>query len=315
MLLPHDPRSSPLPLLGALLLLASTHLGQSWQALPPRPELEASVRPPTLLVSGYTSGTVHRFDPDTGTPQGDLGSVPGAQSIRTGPDGLLYVCSETNDRVLRFDADGRFVDVFVADDPLTPVNETGGLNGPTAAAFGPDGNLYVASFANDRVLQYDGATGAFRKRFVDSGVSPLNGPDAGMVFGSDGRLYVPSFNNDRVLLYDGLSGDYLGVFADGGTGLSRPRDLKFRGGLLYVSSWGSDEILRYDPVGNLVDVFAVTAEPTGLAFGPHDGDLYVTSDTKSYVKRLDGLTGQQVSKPVGNNSGLLKAGTYLHFLR
>ena len=304
------------PGLATLLVLSfcASPQQQSAGPLPQLPAGQASVRPPVLLASGYTSATVHRFDPETGAPAGDFGSVPGAQSIHRGPDGLLYVCSETTDRILRFTEDGGFVDAFVADDPGTPQNETGGLKGPTAAVFGPTGHLYVASFGNDRVLEYDGLTGAFLRRFVD-GVGGLDGPDAGMTFGSDGALWVPSFNSNQVLRYDGSTGAYLGVFADAGSGLSRPRVVLFRGGLVWVSSWGSDQVLRYDQQGNLVDVFATTVRPTGMAFGPHDRDLYVTSDANDYVKRFDGTTGALVAKPVGNNGPLLDGGVYLYFLR
>ena len=75
---------------------------------------------------------------------------------------MLYVCSELVDRVQRFEPlSGDFIDVFIGDDPVTPVDETGGLNFPTGIVFGPDGNAYVASFNGDRVLRYDGVTGAF----------------------------------------------------------------------------------------------------------------------------------------------------------
>lgn len=307
----------------ARLLLAASLIGPVFalavqsavpgQAQAPRPELDPSVRPPVLLASGYTSASVHRFDPITGAPLGDLGFVPGAQSIRRGPDGNLYVCAEERDEVQRFDANGAFVDLFVFDDPSTVPDETGGLDGPTAACFSPTGELLVASFANDLILRYDGASGAYLGVFAQG--APLNGPDAGMKFGPDGNLWVPSFESSRVLRYD-PSGASLGVFAGPASGLSRPRDILFRGGAVFVSSWGSDQILRFDrATGALLGVFASTVGPTGMAFGPHDGDLYVTSDQQSYVKVLDGETGALVSKPVGNNSGVLLGGTYLFFLQ
>ena len=165
---------------------------------------------PELLVSGYTSQSVHRFDPATGASLGSLGSVPGAQSVRYGPDGHLYVCAEEQDRVLRFDgATLAPLGPFVWDDPATPGDESGGLDTPTAAVFGPDGALYVADFDGDRVLRYDGQSGAFLGVFVSAASGQLDGPDAGMVFGPDGDLYVPSYWNNRVLRYDGTSGAFV----------------------------------------------------------------------------------------------------------
>jgi hypothetical protein len=103
-----------------------------------------------------------------------LGPIPGAQSIQYGPDGNLYVAAEKIDRVLRFDGQtGVPLGALVADDPATPIDETGGLDAPTAALFGPDGDLYVASFDGDSVLRYDGVTGSFVGVFVTQGSGGL----------------------------------------------------------------------------------------------------------------------------------------------
>jgi DNA-binding beta-propeller fold protein YncE len=106
--------------------------------------------------------------------------------------------------ILRFDGmTGAFVDRFVWDDPMTPKDETGGLSGPGAVLFGPDGDLFVSSFDSDAILRYDGASGAFVEVFVTAGSGGLDGPDAGMVFGPDGHLYVPGYYSDTIPRYDG----------------------------------------------------------------------------------------------------------------
>jgi hypothetical protein len=38
-------------------------------------------------------------------------------------------------------------------------------------AFGPDGNLYVASTGNNQVLKYNGTTGAFISVFTSTGLN------------------------------------------------------------------------------------------------------------------------------------------------
>jgi len=194
-------------------------------------------------------------------------------------------------------------------------DETGGLDGPTAATFGPDGDLYVSSFETDEILRYDGQSGAFLGVFVSAGLGGLNGPDAGAKFGPDGNLYVPSFWNDRVLRYDGASGASMGDFIPFRHGsLRQPRDLVFHKNHWYVASSANSRILRYDADGVFVDIFATPTRPYSLDFHPQDGDLYVVGLQGNNVRVYDGKTGVFLRKAVENGSGGLSGATYLCFL-
>ena len=62
----------------------------------------------------------------------------------TGATGELFVSSESTNKVLRYDGtDGHFIDIFASVAP----NYTEGL------AFGPDGNLYVASYGAGNIVR------------------------------------------------------------------------------------------------------------------------------------------------------------------
>jgi len=269
----------------------------------------------TVFVSAYGSNAVFVFKASTGEHVATISPVPGAQSITEGPDGLLYVCAESINQVLRIHPKRyEIVDAFVFNDPATPQNETGGLNGPTAATFGPDGDLYVASFNTDSVLKYDGATGAFKSVFVPTGRGGLNGPDAGMTFGPDGDLYVPSFFSDRVLRYRGLNGAWTGPFIDFREGaLRQPRDLVFHDGSWFVASSANNRILKFDRFGNFEKRFANTGTPYSLAFHPDTEDLYVVNLDVSNVRRFDGETGTLVGKLVANGAAGMMQSTFLYF--
>ena len=127
--------------------------------------------------------------------------------------------------MLRYDGTtGQFMDVFVPADLLW-------LDAPRGLAFGPDGNLYVASLNTDDVLRYDGATGAILGAFVKAGSGGLDGP-VGLLFGPDRNgdgvqdLYVGSSATDAVLVYNGATGAFIAAFVTPGSGgLNEPQIL------------------------------------------------------------------------------------------
>jgi DNA-binding beta-propeller fold protein YncE len=292
--------------------LAAQVAGPASRARPPVP------RPPGLmLVSGYNSDAIHVFQVASGAFVGAIAPVPGAQSITTGPDGMLYACAEKVDQVLRIDpATLAITGAFVADDPQTPEDENANLDGPTGAIFGPDGNLYVASFDNDCVLRFDGASGAYLDTFVAAGSGGLNGPDAGLTFGPDGHLYVPSFFNHRVLRYDGTNGAFLGVFVSTNPGnLFQPRGVVFHAGSCYVASSQNHRVLRYDLAGNFLGLFASTNRPYGIAFQPDDGNLYVVSLGLNLVQVHDGASGAYLQDAIPSGAGGLVDAVFVRFVR
>lgn len=272
-----------------------------------------------LLVASFLGDRVTRHDARTGAFLGAFAATPeldGALGMDRGPDGRIYVASEESNRVLRFDArTGAFLGRFVWDDPDTAVDETGGLDGPGAVLFGPDGALYVSSFDGDAVLRYDGRSGVFVDEFVAPRAGGLDGPDAGMVFGPDGDLYVPGFYNHAVLRYDGVTGEFVGQVTPDDGSLLGPRTIVFAGDALLVSSERRDSVVRFDArTGDYRDtlISAGLAAPAGMVVLP-DGALAVVSVDTSALLRF-AADGTPLAPLVASGGDLLRGPTHLLYL-
>lgn len=255
-----------------------------------------------MLISAYWSNNVYVFNACNGEFLQQLdsaGRIQGAQATRIGPDGLLYVASEKNGKILRYNPNTlEYIDEFSAD---TLLNE------PTGLAFGPDGNLYVASFSDDKILKINGNTGEFIGIFATG----IDGPDAGMVFGPDGNLYVPAFNGNNVNILDGQSGAKVKTITGG---LRNPRVVTFEpdSNRFLVSIWGSGNIARYSGSGDFESTITSSfSKVTGLAYRK-DGTLFAISDSLGVARPVDPLSGA-----IGNNftaSAGISGATFISFI-
>jgi sugar lactone lactonase YvrE len=142
-------------------------------------------------------------------------------------------------------------------------------------------------------VRLDAGTGEYLGLFT------LGGPPFGtygFVLGDDGYTYVAggSHAGYAIARYDSQTYEFYDFFAPGGSGgLSYPRGMAFGpDGNLYVSSYNTDNVLRYDGTsGEFLGALAWVDEPEGLTFGP-DGDLYVAARGTNEIRRYDGKTGQ-----------------------
>lgn len=162
--------------------------------------------------------------------------------------GDVYVADTGNDRVVRYDRDGRLVAVIDTADGVP-------LDNPWDVAVNEVANtLWVADTGNDRVVHYSvddlflrsiGTTGAGQYGFR----SPR-----GVHVGGDGTLYVADTGNNKVKVYNGTTGLYLRSYGSRGAGagqLNGPRDVagdSDHSTRLFIADTGNDRISvwRYD---------------------------------------------------------------------
>ncbi|MHC4064670.1 MAG: M12 family metallo-peptidase, partial [Planctomycetota bacterium] len=236
-----------------------------------------------IFVSSADDARIVEFD-RAGNHVGDLVSAGGGGLIEPagltiGPSGNLFVADNAADAVREYDRDsGVYLGDFV-----TPGD--GGLAGPFGLAFGPTGSFFVTS-DNGRVLEYDGATGAFLGVLVTVfNNGGLTAP-RGLLFTPDGRLLVASLGTNAVLEFAGDTGWFIRQFNDGGTATRLTMD----------EPWG----LRIGPDGDVyVSRHGTAAHPPVESGGQH---LHLT---QARVYQFDVDTGRFVrAYLIGNDTGL-----------
>ncbi len=216
----------------------------------------------------------------------------------------------------------------------------GGLSSPVDLDFGPDRNgdgvpdLYVLNNSStNRVVWFDGITGAFQGVFIDANAGGSYNSAEFMVFGPDAthdgvpELYGTSAANGIVFRFNGATGQYIDQFvAHGAAGLVGGRDLVFHtDGKLYIANGSGNSIVRVNGLTGLeAEVFVAAgsgglSNPHGMTFGPDangDGaaDLFVASQANASVILYDGVTGDLIRVFVQPGAGDLDAAASVLFL-
>ncbi len=149
-----------------------------------------------LLVSSFNTHSVLAYNATTGASLGTFisagsGGLTSPFGITKGPDGFLYVTSDTggfgNGSILKFNATtGAFDSIFVN------VADNAQLTQPKGLTFKADGNLLVASYGTDEVLEYAWPTGAALGKWAQVGTGTAITQDSpwGIRVGPNGHVFV-----------------------------------------------------------------------------------------------------------------------------
>ncbi len=109
------------------------------------------------------------------------------------------------------------------------------ISSPTGMATDPNGNLYVAGFSDNTIYKI----GPDNKKIVYIKSEKIDGP-IGIAIDADGNMYIANYNKNNVLMVDknGLISELI-------DNIQSPYCMHITGNLLFVSSQGSNSIVRY----------------------------------------------------------------------
>jgi sugar lactone lactonase YvrE len=184
-------------------------------------------------------------------------SLDNPTKISFGPDGKLYVSQwgTTKNKIARFNGtSGVFIDEF-----------TPSLNLALGHTWDNYGNMYVACYGSKDVRKFD-TSGNFLGVFTETG--HLQGP-TNLWFNEDGSLFVEDWVLGSVVEFDAADGTFIKNFI---TGLQNAEGFAFGpDSNLYLCDWSQNQIRRYSPEGNFIDVFASQGNmqaPNSILFRP-----------------------------------------------
>jgi sugar lactone lactonase YvrE len=199
----------------------------------------------------------------------------GANGLRTGPDGRVYIAQVTGSQISALD---------VGTGRLDTVSAKGGdIIAPDDVAFGPDGTLYATEVMDGRVsaLGTDG-----RSRVLRDDLPCANG-----ITVHQGRLFINECRDGgRLMELDPASGAQQILLEN----LPSPNAMEVGpDGLLYYPLMTANEIWRIDPQGGEPQrVAGDLGVPDAVKFDS-DGYIVSTQVATGQVLRIDPRSGEQ----------------------
>lgn len=120
-----------------------------------------------------------------------------------------------------------------------PQNNSDGMysdiTSPTGIVTDPNGNLYVAGFSDNTIYKI----GPDNKKIVYIKSEKIDGP-IGLAIDSPGNIYIANYNKNNVLKVDKN-----GAITELIENIQNPYCMYITGDLLFVSSQGSNSVIRY----------------------------------------------------------------------
>ncbi len=270
-----------------------------------------------IFISDYGSDNVLVYDGCDGSFKRLLDTaarINGPQALRLGPDDLLYVVSEENHRILRYNPDTfAFVDAFIVDDASTPSSETGGLLRPTGIDFS-DGRVLVSSYEQNLVYAYDAADGRYIQTLTSAGLGGnIDGFDAGLRVDDNDRILVPGYDSNSIGVASASSGSFISaITSTTDATLFQPRviELDLENRRFWVSSFGNASLFEYN-----LDSLQLNRKMPFAPFqvtGVHqrnNGNLLVLSQ-RGTLYEIDVDSGENLGELISRD-GSIQAGVFV----
>lgn len=262
-----------------------------------------------LLSFLFLASTIHaqthvamRVHSTFGSKGGGIDEMIQPQDVALDATGHIYVADTGNDRILKFDHQGRYV------------SEVGGFGWEDHQFNRPVGiassglELFVADGENQRIKvlsQHLRVAAMLGGRETEDGVRL--GRPGGIAASKDGDIFVTDVDLDQVIQIGSFSRTdrTFGGYGYGAGDLRSPGAIDVNEkDVVAVCDTGNNRVVLFDRFGNYMRAFGEEAlsEPRGVAFGAND-ILFVSDTSHNRVVAFDILSGQVAGRLGGPRAG------------
>lgn len=236
-----------------------------------------------LLFSSYFDSAIYQVDSASGAVLKTLVApynsavLSGPAGLAIGPDRNLYISSQNNNAILKYNLATDSLTTFIPSSVLLPIAAANGVSqfAPSGLQFGPDGNLYVGLFGGQTatsggaVVRFDIGIGATNElaftgssKTIATGLVQPSGVAFGSLPGDTNNLYVTNSAAKSIVKVTGAATatPTSAVFVTPAAGsLDYPAGLTWGSdGKLYVTDLGATsfqgKLVKFNADGSLAGV-------------------------------------------------------------
>lgn len=191
------------------------------------------------------------------------GFVPGSNLVFD-PAGRIWTVDPPNDRFAIFNRDGTFVEYWgsagAGNGQLSLRRQDSG-DGMGSIVFEPDGSFFVLDVGNARVQLFDAAR-QFVRQWTSAGAARYSRLTA-MAAAADGTLYILDEVRGTIDRRDqtGVVLGFIPAYPNGGAGENTANGIAIdAAGNLYISQAQARQVIKIDPLGNLLVTYGNTGD-------------------------------------------------------
>lgn len=171
---------------------------------------------------------------------------------------------------------------------------------PLGMAFGPGGRIYATAETTNQIRRYK-PDGTFDGVFASTN---LDAPTA-ITFDASGNAFVANFNNSTIVKFNS-AGVYQSTIVASGTGGLNGPDIGMHigpDGMLYVPSYYSNKVMRFDPSTGayLGDFVTGIVKPREVLW--RGSEMLVVEEGQNRVQRYNSTTGALLGSLIPSGSG------------